>query len=151
MSNLDLNIRSAQLSDIEVLADLFNQYRAFYGQAEDCAVARQFLQAHLNNDTSQIYVAEIENQLAGFVQLYPSWSSLSMGRIWQINDLFVQQNFRQLGIAKKLMNQAIAFAKQQGAVYVGLETGKENFVAQRLYQQLGFEIDYENYHLYFTF
>ncbi|MEB3754624.1 GNAT family N-acetyltransferase [Acinetobacter sp. MD2(2019)] len=148
MSNFNLTIRAAQLSDLEVLADLFNQYRAFYGKSEDHTAAPQFLQAHLNNATSQIYVAEIENQLAGFVQLYPSWSSLSMGKIWIVNDLFVQQDFRQFGVGKALMNQAIAFAKQHAAVYVGLETGKENFVAQRLYQQLGFEIDHDNYHLY---
>lgn len=148
MSKSVCTVREATLADMDVLAKLFNQYREFYGKAPDHLGAAAFLSAHLNQARSQIFVAQISEQLVGFIQLYPLWSSLEMGRVWVINDLFIQADHRGKAIGQALMQQAIAFAKAHDAVYIALETGMDNLRAQKLYQKLGFVIEDGIYHLH---
>lgn len=102
----------------------------------------------MNQARSQIFVAQVSEQLVGFIQLYPLWSSLEMGRVWMINDLFVQADHRGKSIGQALMQQGIAFAKARDAVYITLETGMDNLRAHQLYQKLGFVIEDGIYHLH---
>ena len=120
-------------------------------QASDPNAAAAFLQQRLEQNESRIYIAWSDelNKSLGFVQLYPSFSSVSMQRLWILNDLFVHPDHRNKGVAKALMNQARDMAIQTGAKGLVLETGKENRPAQQLYEQLGYqkEADYFVYSL----
>ena len=82
----------------------------------------------------------------GFVNLYPSYSTLSLQRLYILNDLGVSQKYRNMGIAKSLINKVIDFAKTTNAVRIELKTQKTNTQAQKLYASLGFAIDSENIH-----
>ncbi|EXE39461.1 GNAT family N-acetyltransferase [Acinetobacter baumannii] len=150
MTNL-FQIREATVQDLEELSELFNQYLEFYGKNRKPEKANNFLLSNIENHHSKIFVAQKNQQLLGFIQLYPSWSSLQMGRVWIINDLFVQAASRQLGVGQALMRKGIEFAKRHDAVYVELETSKENFIAQQLYRKLGFMIEHETYYLSLNF
>ena len=73
-----ISIREAALSDLEKVAELFDQYRCFYEQSSDLPLASRFIGARIANNESVILVAEGEGgELAGFTQLYPSFSSIS--------------------------------------------------------------------------
>lgn len=148
MSESICTVHEATLANIEILAKLFNQYREFYGKIPDYLGATAFLSAHLNQARSQIFVAQVSEQLVGFIQLYPLWSSLEMGRVWMINDLFVRADYRGEHVGQALMQEGIRFAKQHDAVYIALETGMDNLRAQKLYQKLGFVIEDGIYHLH---
>ena len=54
-----------------------------------------------------------ENNPIGFVQLYPSFSSVSMKRTWVLNDLYVKESVRGKGFGEKLIKKAINFAEEQ--------------------------------------
>ena len=61
------------------VAALFDAYRVFYEQASDVPAARAFIEARLRSDDSVIFLAVDEQERAlGFVQLYPSFSSISL-------------------------------------------------------------------------
>lgn len=75
--------------------------------------------------------------IAGFVLLYPSFSSVSMGSIWVLNDLFVHRDHRKQGIARKLMQAAQTFASETGAIRITLSTAINNTQAQALYESEG--------------
>lgn len=140
------------MEDIPAVALLFDQYRSFYGQASDVEGAVAYLQERTERGESVIFivVAEDSEQVAGFVQLYPSFSSISMRSAWILNDLYVDQDFRQQGVARQLMEAARAFAEQTGAKGLGLSTGKDNRTAQRLYESLGYERDEAFWHYSFS-
>lgn len=89
-----MNIRQAKISDAAAIAPLFNQYREFYRQASDLQGAEAFLKARLKNHESIILIAEENGELIGFSQLYPAFSSVSMKRIYILNDLFVAPHAR---------------------------------------------------------
>lgn len=83
----------------------------------------------------------------GFVQLYPSFSSVSAGRVYILNDLFIAPEARRGLVATELMAAAAAFARVQGALRLSLSTGMSNLAAQSLYEREGWVRD-EQYFRY---
>lgn len=122
-------------------AHLFNDYRVFYDQLNDLEGAYEFLMDRLKRSDSVLFVANIDEEYAGFVQLYPTFSSIAMKRAYILNDLFVSDAFRKRGVAKQLMTYAFIYAEDQNARYITLETNVDNVNAQALYEQMGMEID----------
>lgn len=135
-----LRIEKATLDNIDELALLFNAYRVFYQQDSDLALAKSFLTERLSNNESIVFIAYFENKAVAFTQLYPKYSSAKAVKNWILNDLYVDQNYRKLGIASQLIQQVMAFAERTNAAFVELETAIDNYNAQKLYKKLGFEI-----------
>jgi ribosomal protein S18 acetylase RimI-like enzyme len=144
-----MSIQKATLHELESLTELFDLYRVFYEQTSDPGRAREFLRERLTNGESVVFMAFDEGNPIGFVQLYPSFSSVSMMRSWVLNDLFVKESARKKGFGEELLKAAIAFARETDAKGVSLETGKDNVKAQRLYEKIGFARE-SNHFYYFT-
>lgn len=142
-------IKKATLNELDSLTELFDLYRAFYEQKSNLSCAREFLKARLMNEESVVFIAFDENNPIGFVQLYPSFSSLSMKKSWVLNDLYVKKTARKKGFGEQLLKEAIHFAEETGAKGILLETNQENIPAQSLYEKIGFERE-ENYFYYFS-
>jgi GNAT superfamily N-acetyltransferase len=85
-----------------------------------------------------IYVADEENELLGFTQLYPQFTSTRMKRSWLLNDLFVLPEHRERGISKQLIEMAKQLAIKTNAAGLLLETEKTNAVGNKLYPSTGF-------------
>ncbi|MDZ5668953.1 GNAT family N-acetyltransferase [Bacillus stercoris] len=144
-----MNIRQAKISDAAAIAPLFNQYREFYRQASDLQGAEAFLKARLKNHESIILIAEENGELIGFTQLYPTFSSVSMKRIYILNDLFVVPHARTKGAGGRLLSAAKDYAEENGAKCLTLQTEHHNRKARSLYEQNGYEEDtaFVHYHL----
>ncbi|MCU0352828.1 MAG: GNAT family N-acetyltransferase [Cytophagales bacterium] len=141
--------RKATLEDLDQLAVLFDNYRVFYEKKSDLGGARQFLSDRMRNGESEIFVSETVSEtneavLAGFVQLYPVFSSTRMQRLWLLNDLFVAENYRGKGISVELINRAKELSEQTNAAGLILETAKTNSVGNSLYPSVGFVLDTEH-------
>lgn len=143
MKSTDLSLHRADLNDLDTLAGLFDCYRVFYQQDSAPEKAREFLQQRLRAGDSVVFLATLNGEAAGFTQLYPTFTSVGMARIWILNDLFVHENCRRNGVAKALMAEAQKFAVADGAAGMALETQKENGNAAALYRQLGWKLESE--------
>ena len=127
------------IENLESASRLFSQYRQFYGQADDQDRCDEFLSQRVSNQESVIFVAAIDEVEVGFVQLYPSYSSISLKRVWILNDLFVAEEHRCQGVGRMLLQEAQQFAKESNAARLLLCTGTENEHAQRLYESAGWQ------------
>ncbi len=144
-----MNIIHARLNDLDLLVPLFDQYRQFYEQPSDPVGARNFLAERLRNKESVILLALEEDQSpAGFVQLYPSWTSVSMKRLWILNDLFVSPSYRRKGVAQSLIKKAIEVAKETRCKGLTLETLRQNVPVQKLIEKLGWKRE-EQFFVYY--
>ena len=137
----EISIRRATVNDSAAVAALFDRYRRFYGQPSDLFAALQFITARLAANESVVILAANEQGVIGFTQLYPSFSSVSMQRMWILNDLFVAQEHRRKGVAQALMSAAEAFAAEDGSKGLALCTAKTNAAAKALYASRGWEQD----------
>jgi GNAT superfamily N-acetyltransferase len=136
-----ISVRQAVLSDLDELTQLFDQYRQFQGQRSDLSAARDFLGARFDHGESVLFIAHEGSSPVGFAQLYPSYSSVSLARVFVLNDLFVSAAGRRKGVASKLLTAIEAYAWSLGAVRITLNVARDNKPGQALYQALGWSQD----------
>ena len=126
-------VHRATTADAALVAPLFDAYRQFYGLAPDPALAQRYIAERLERGESVVLIARSGDGAAlGFVQLYPTFSSLHAAPVWVLNDLFVASAARRLGVARQLMLAAATTARACGAVALTLQTARTNFAAQQL-------------------
>lgn len=135
------------MADLEPLAVLFDAYRQFYRQPADLQRARSFLRDRLERDESVIFAAwGRSGEMVGFTQLYPSFSSVSTGRIFVLNDLFVRPDVRRSGVGAGLLQAAAEHGRAAGAVRLSLSTAVDNIAAQAVYAANGWVRDTQFLH-----
>jgi len=91
-----MRIVQATPEHLDLLVPFFVKYREFYDALPYPETSRSFLEKRLSRKESVIYLAmaDHEDKLLGFCQLYPSFSSLSLKRVWILNDIFVAEDAR---------------------------------------------------------
>ena len=146
-----MRIVQATLEHLDLLTPLFIKYREFYGELPFPDSSRKFLETRLKRKESVIYLAlaDDEDKLLGYCQLFPSYSSLSLKRVWILNDIFVAEDARRMLVADRLLQTAKQMAKDTNAVRMRVATSVSNEVAQKTYESIGFREDtvFKNYTL----
>ena len=131
----------AGAKQLDAVAVLFSEYRRFYGQGDDLDTARAFIAERMAKQESTIFLALLDGNSVGFVQLYASFCSVEARPIWILYDLYVAETARQSGVGKALMDRARQLATESGASRIDLSTARDNRVAQQLYESLGYQRD----------
>ena len=140
-----IEIVQATPADVGEVAPLFDAYRQFYKRPPDVEAARRFLFARLSKAESVLFLARLHGKTVGFVHLYPVFSSLHLTRQWILNDLYVAEPARKLGVGRALMKRAHQLAEDSQADTLTLETAIDNVASQKLYESLGWKRDEEFY------
>lgn len=148
MSNI--TVRQACLADLDELAQLFDDYRVFQGKDSDLTAAHSFLRARFDHGESVVFIACEGCATLGFAQLYPSYSSTSLARVFILNDLFVREGGRRKGVATSLLAALEGYAWSVGAARVTLNVARDNGPGQDLYEAQGWRKDTQffMYHRY---
>ncbi|MDR2276177.1 MAG: GNAT family N-acetyltransferase [Sphingobacterium sp.] len=134
----NITLQFATLDNISELEPIFTLYREFYGMEPDSKGTIDFLRNRiLKNESILIFVEKDEN-IIGFAQLYPTFSSATLKKAYILNDLYVIDSERKKGIATILINKCIEIAKKENCGRVSLSTAKDN-PAQLLYENIGFK------------
>lgn len=141
------SIIKATLADLHSIAPLFDAYRVFYEQKTDLAGATKFLEERITKNQSELFLALTDEKPSGFVQLYPSFSSVSMQPVYILNDLYVDDYFRKKGIGTQLLIRAKEHCKVFGYKGLLLETATDN-PAKKLYEALGWQKDTACFHYF---
>ncbi len=136
-----VSIRQAVAADIEELSVLFDEYRQFQGQEANVAAARSFLSDRFNHGESVAFIALANGTAAGFAQLYPSYSSTSLSRVFILNDLYVRETVRRQRVASQLLSAVESYAWSFGASRVTLNVARTNVSAQQVYTARGWKQD----------
>ena len=135
-----IEVRQATIADLNLLVPLFDAYRQFYRQPSEPERARRFLLERFEHNQSVIFLA-FQDAAIGFTQLYPSFSSGAMARIFILNDLFVASEARGRGAGSALLQSAAQYARAVGALRLVLSTEVTNTTAQSVYEHLGWKRD----------
>lgn len=142
-------IKKASIEELDSLVKLFDKYRIFYKNPSDIENAGKFISARITHNDSEIFICfNDENMAVGFVQLYPLFSSTRMQKLWLLNDLYIDENYRGNGYSIQLIDKAKELCKLTNACGLILETSKENTAGNNLYPKTGFKLD--NEHNYYS-
>lgn len=129
-----LVIRQAVLADLDDLTVVFDQYRQFQGKAADAKACGAFLRERFDHGESIVFLALLDGQPVGMAQLYPSFSSTALARVFILNDLFVSEAGRRAGVATALLQAVENYAWTFDACRVSLNVAQSNLPAQDLYR-----------------
>ena len=129
--------------DLGELLPLVRGYCEFYGTApsDDALVAlSRHLIAH-PEDGVQVLARDDEGSAVGFATVYWTWRTMHAARIAVLEDVFVSTDARSGGVAAELIRDALARAREHGAIQLEWQTAKTNERARRAYARLGAEPD----------
>lgn len=143
-----MNIKRCDINDLELLIPLFDDYRQHFKQSSEPELIQEFLAQRIESDDVIIYLAHTNNDIHGFVLLYPSYSSIGLSKIWILNDFYLRSGNQKRLMAKQLLDQLVADCKEAGAIRIEVTTRKENHKLHNLYKEYGFEKDYKYDHYF---
>ena len=144
-----IEISRATIEHLPELVPLFDQYRVFYEQESDEKAAEKFLKQRIEKDETVVFLARVNGKAAGFTQLFTTFSSVSMQPMYVLNDLYVNVEFRKLGVGQLLLKKAKEHCLEKGYKGLALETATDN-PAQKLYERLNWKKDTHCFHYFWT-
>jgi len=134
-----ITIKRASIKDIDEISCLLEAYRAFYKRkAFPIDTLTAFISQRIKNNEVTIFLAHLDDKPIGIAQLYPAYSTLSLGKVWTLYDLYVDQACRRQGVGGKLLASCKDFAVSDGAFRLELKTERDNLQARALYERFGF-------------
>jgi ribosomal protein S18 acetylase RimI-like enzyme len=127
-------------SEIEALAEIFDQYRVHYGEPSDPSRSGRWLEHWLGTGLLRVFVAEDGGRFVGFAVTMEVPGPLRLAHYWQIRDLFVLPTHRRLGIGRAVLTSVRAAAIASGALRLVVQTEDDNDAALRLYSGNGYAL-----------
>ena len=100
----------------------------------DFTAFRRSFESVLADLSTVLLVAEVGNDVVGYLLGHRHTAFYAAGYIASVDDLFVSSRVRHGGIGKQLMDQFEMWADQRGCLFVGLATSH----ASDFYERLGF-------------
>jgi len=99
--------------------------------------------AHLGNPENLLVIAEVDQAPVAYVAVSMCWTGFAL-----IDDIAVDTAHRSKGIARLLLDAALAWAIQRRAPGIRLETQSNNVAACRFYARYGFVLGGHDRYLY---
>lgn len=113
----------ADIKEIEVIENLcFSlpwSYESFYNEIQ-------------SNKFAHYFIILFNNQIVGYIGL---WQVLDEAHI---TNVAIHPDYRQQGLASKLIEYTLDFCRETGILSITLEVRKSNIPAQNLYKKFGF-------------
>ncbi|WP_293058707.1 GNAT family N-acetyltransferase [Okeania sp. SIO2B3] len=144
----NLNIRTANLSEYHIIAEhLYKMWQAL-GVPIDSIESNwlEITKEYIDNAREKLFyqgfIAEVDNKIVGSVScqifsgLYPNILKAEYRKYGYIWGVYVEANYRRQGIAKKLMEEAIAYLKSLSCTKAILHASPQG---KPLYSHLGFD------------
>lgn len=133
MARTPMNIRPARMDDLEAVHLLLNQL--IPGALEP---RKPMWQKLMNAEGYAAWVAEVDGESAGFLDLFLSPDVAHGSTVGLIGNLVVDERFRNQGVGESLLRESIEYSRGQGVVELHVWTGFDNEPAIGLYEKLGF-------------
>ncbi len=123
----------------ENIADLMMGQMEQIGDSDSYAKLKVSIDLALaEGSTARIFAVEENEQIIGLAFFNLAISLEKGGHYIWLNELYVHKEYRQKGIAKKLLLHIIFWAEQNDLKAIELETGVNNIATKKLYNSFGF-------------
>jgi ribosomal protein S18 acetylase RimI-like enzyme len=134
-----MNFRSANLNDSlqldNLLTKLVEDEKINYDKYINIGKINGLYQTLLINNNTHAFVCEENNKIVGYIYCYVNNESIGI-----LDALYIEEEYRGLGIATKLIELAINWLKDEKLVkLIEISVMDKNELAKKLYKKLGFQ------------
>lgn len=138
---INLTVRPVIISDHDQWLTLWEGYNAFYGRFGATALAPEIINMTWDrffDSYEPVYAlaAESDGELLGLVHYIFHRSTISIGPVCYLQDLFTIETARGKGVARALINEVYEQAKLAGASRLYWQTHETNHTAMKLYDKV---------------
>lgn len=146
-----VSYRTVREDDYPVLVEMFTQLNAYfykvgYRLPEPDNVGQVWLDSFRRTlgRFSNVFIAEIDRRVAGFMLCRLKRVPAHMGGVMvgELSDMWVISEARRLGVGEKLSRLALDWLREQGAHSVEIQILKDNEASWKLYERLGFQLEF---------
>lgn len=144
----NINIRKCEIKDesafiklnLDFMKEVFsvNPYWTTLKISSEEEMKDTFREALSMPEHILIFIVEIDGKVIGYVNTWTVYSIWSKGKALTIDDLYIEESFRNNGIGERVMEYIFQFAEQNGYKRVQLHAELDNEKAHNLYKKLGF-------------
>jgi GNAT superfamily N-acetyltransferase len=135
---VEIEVRPAGVDEVGAVVALYEwlfappgSRPASWDERRAAVALRQAIESH----DSVVLVADERGRLVGFVTAYQDLHSVRFGyRAW-VEDFAVDPERRSLGIGKRLLDAAKAWARERGATHLELDSAESRHDAHRFYER----------------
>lgn len=133
-------ISIASKSDLTALINLLNQlFTQDIEFVPDFEKQKRGLELIINdNRIGEILVLKIDEKIVGMVSLLYSISTALGGKVAIVEDMIIDQEYRNNGFGRALFSRAIDYSKENGCLRLTLLTDFDNHGAIKFYESFGF-------------
>lgn len=133
-----MEIRTARTNEIDDVVAAYDWLFAPPGSVPPmwhpgAAAAR--LEAAIGADDANVFVADVDGRVAGFVTVYDEFNSVRFGHRAWVEDLAVDPERRSQGLGKALLDAAKDWARERGATHLELDSAETRTDAHRFYDR----------------
>lgn len=142
-------IRKAKAEDIEKLINLYGQlvdyecqfyyylkrFKNFSNEANS-SLKNDFLR-WIEEDNHNVMVAIFENKIVGLIHGKIKDSLFYIGRLLELEELVVDEEYRHIGIAELLYHQLVGWGRKNQTEEIHLNVFHTNTNAVKFYQKMG--------------
>ncbi|WP_378946836.1 GNAT family N-acetyltransferase [Mesorhizobium sp. ANAO-SY3R2] len=134
-----ISIRHATVDDVPILLKAIVALAEHADDADEVACTEDDLRrfGFGENPAFEAIVAEVGGTFAGMCLFFPIFSSWFGRPGVFVQDLFVEERYRGLGLGERLLRHVAGLSRDRGGVYMRLSVDENNGRARDFYERLG--------------
>ncbi|MCK4918312.1 MAG: GNAT family N-acetyltransferase [Candidatus Pacebacteria bacterium] len=142
-----MKIRKAKKEDIlsilklvEKMVDFHYAIDKIYKPYKEYKELEKYFKSLINTKDNILVVVENENKIIGFLEggIEKASNDVMFDKIGTINNIFIEEKFRNKGIAKKLLKYIFEYFKSKNIEYIQISTDARNKVGKEFWKKNNF-------------
>jgi GNAT superfamily N-acetyltransferase len=128
-----VSVRKIQLEDLDNVFKLTELFSTSF------KIKRELFEVSfvnlINDSATHFILAEINNVIVGYCLCYNHYTLYANGKVAWVEEIFVLEEYRRKGIARRLMNEMEKWARSRDSKLIALATRR----AREFYLSIGYE------------
>lgn len=111
----------------------------------DFEVFKAIFLENITNPHINYFLAEKENKRVGFISFHTQKLLHHCGLVGEIQEFFINKNYRNQGIGRELIQTILQFAREQKLKSIEVTTNRRRVENVQIYENLGFTLTHNKF------
>jgi len=143
--NSKLEIRKIEPQDVDFI---YKSICELENDKLNFEVFEQIFHENISNPNHLYLIAENENESLGFISFHTQNLLHHCGIVGEIQEFFIDQNYRSKGIGRQLIEKIMKFADQNNLKSIEVTTNRRRVENVLIYENLGFTLSHNKFTFY---
>jgi ribosomal protein S18 acetylase RimI-like enzyme len=137
---MNINFKNAKIKDIDLLLKYMEKFYAIDNYNFDKKITKDCLEEFIGNQIlGRIWIIKKDDDAIGYVILTFSYSFEFHGKDAFLDELYLEEEYRNQGIGSKTIEHILVEAKKLGINSIHLETETHNEAGKKIYKKFNFK------------